>query len=296
MNSRLINKKVTPETGNIKFLDKASVEQYIVGATQLYYTFESKNKQVNKKTPVQIADNYKVNISINNILNFIDDNIGMNINSYVGTRRFTSAGLNRNNTLHLKGNYDYSNGCRGRVVLLQNDMDENLNHLQNFKLVSANNHYIKRVSCQLPVLIEQNGLKKYNEACEIFKDFNSHSNSLKLQSGYRATFYCGRETGFVSVEQTYCERVDGGLQTIDFSNFLGNKALTGAVVFVKSFDVLLTAGQQLKWIRVGTDAVKFCDQKITFMPQVQTHESNEHIESIKIKLVVIGSYDLAPQS
>lgn len=276
------------------FLDKPLDEQYIVGATQLYYTFESKNKQVNKKTLVQSNDNSQMNVSIKNIFDFVDDRIGVNINSYVGTRRFAATGEGENNTLHLKGDYDYSDRCRNWVVHLQNDMDKNLNHLQNFKLVSANNHYIKRVSSQLPVLIEQNGLKKYNETCEIFRGYNKSSNSLRLQNGYRAIFYSGRETGFVSVEQTYSGSVDSALQEIDFSNFLGDRALTGAVVFVKSFDVKLKTEQQLKWIRVGTDAVKFSEQKINFMPLVQTH--NDNVESIKIKLVVFGTYDTTLKS
>ncbi|MBL4660989.1 MAG: hypothetical protein JKY19_11590 [Alcanivoracaceae bacterium] len=285
-----ILKTATPQSPNLTFQYTDTVDQYLVGATQLYYTFGNNDHHV-KKIKLNMAPSNSgnnVNASISMTLN---DDSGHDISSssYVDVTCLAALGQNTNSNVQLTSDLSYPSGSSSSPIGLQNNTFVNEPIMEGFELAYDNDHHVKRIHANVSVSVQQGSSATLSGTADMYDDSGNSATTKSLEAGYLGTYINGNASGLVAIEQSY--QTNAGLQHVDLSTYLGSKNLTGAAVFLKTFDLSFGGDHHMKSITVGASDVAFDGQKVSFTPQAKMKDDSSHNASGSVTLIIIGACD-----
>jgi hypothetical protein len=290
MKISIIKKQATPSSSNLSFQYDSTVDQYLVGATQFFYTFGNKDHHV-KKIKLNMAPSNSgndVNATISMTLN---DDSGNDISStsYVDVTSLAALGQNSNSTVQLTSNLSFPSGSSSNQIGLRNNTYVNEALMEGFEMAFDGDHHVKRIHADVSVSVQQGASATLSGTADMYDDSGHSATTKSLQGGYLGTYINGSDSGIVSVEQNY--KTGTGLQHVDLTTHLGGKNLTGAAVFIKTYDLAFNNDHHMKSLRVGADGVVFDNKTISFTPYAAMTDNSGHSASGSVTLVIVGACD-----
>lgn len=286
MKIETIKTKAYPDSSEITFNFSDTVDQYMIGASQISYEFTSKDHHV-KKIKLGIAPSVSGKNVIANISMILNDNSTHEIasSSYVNVLCLAATGQNSDKYVQLKNNISFSSGSKKSIQLKQKIYD-NMPIMQGFSMeYDKNDHHIKQLKAELSIS-HNNSTTDMTGICGM-EDKSGHSSiSNELQTSYLGTSLKGNSSGLVLIEKTY--ETDEKTTTIDLSGYLGEKKLTAAAVLIKSFELAFSTDHHMKRLRVGASKVSFEGQSIRFTPRASMTDGSKHNALGVVTLIIIG--------
>lgn len=284
--------KATRNDPNVNFKFDDSVDQFLVGATSLYYAFGSKDHHVQKIKLSMNASNAGQEVSVATTMTLKDDgNNSISSDSFVEVGCLAATGQNSNSTVQLTSGLKFPSEGTSNPIGLQNNTYVNEALLTGFELAYEGNsdHHIKRIYANVSASIQQGQSVTLSGTDDMYDSSGNSAVIKNLEAGYFGTYIDGNASGLVVKEKSYSSS-DGG-QTVDLADLLGDKKLTGATVFIRSFDTSFDKDHHLKSIYLGAENISYKDQKVSFTPKVKMKDNSSHNASGTIKLIIVGLCD-----
>lgn len=283
-------KKATPISPNISFGFDENVDQFLVGASKIFYTFDSTDHHVRKMKLNMGASNSSFNVNASITMTLNDDNgHDISANSYVDVTCLAALGQNTTSNVQLTGDLSYQSGASSAPINLQNPTFTNEAILEGFNLAYDKDHHVKRIHATVAVSPQQGRSVTLTGTDDMY-DNNGHSASTKsLEAAYLGTYIKGSDCGLVAIEQSYS--TDTKLTHVDLSTYLGRRKLTGAAVFVRSFDLSFGGDHHMQSMTVGASDIAHNDTTISFTPQVIMRDNGSNRATGNVTLVIIGTCD-----
>jgi hypothetical protein len=290
MKISIIKKQATPSSSNLSFQYDSSVDQFLIGATQLYYTFGSHDHHV-KKIKLNMAPSNSGNDVNATISMTLKDDSGNDISStsYVDVTSLAALGQNSNSSVQLTSNLSFPSGSSSNQIGLRNNTYVNEALMEGFDMAFDGDHHVKRIHADVSVSVQQGSSATLSGTADMYDDSGNSATTKTLQGGYLGTYINGSDSGLVVVEQSY--NTGEGLQHVDFTTHLGDKNLTGAAVFIKTYDLSFSGDHHMKSIRVGADGIVFDDKTVSFTPRADMTDNSGHNASGSVTLVIVGACD-----
>jgi len=286
-----ISSQASPNNPDLTFRFDDSVDQFLVGATNIYYTFGDKDHQVRQIKLNMDSSNSGQEVSTSVTMSLNDEGShNISSSSFVDVSCLAATGSNSNSTAKLVSGLAFPSGSSSNPIGLANDTYSNEAILEGFELAyEGEDHHIKQMYGKLSSTVQQGESVIVSGSADMSDDSGNNANIKSLQSGYLGTYIDGNASGLVVVEKSY--DTSDGPQTVDLGALLGTKSLTNAAVFIRSFDVSFSKDHHMKSLYLGASDVSITAQEVLFSPQISMKDDSDNKASGNIKLVIVGLCD-----
>jgi|GEM_PF-2673695 len=286
-------KHSTPASPNLTFEFDESVDQYLIGVSNFQYTYGKWDHHVKE---------IKLSVNSTNSGNRIDAAVVMDLtnggNNSLGSESFANisclaaTGDNSDKALQLNNDLSFSSDGSSSPTTLNNNTYINEAVMEGFDLAYSDGHKLRKIYANVATDVQQGQSATLTGTAGMVDDSGHNATTKQLEGSYLGTYIDGNASGLVVIEQTYNAQADCNQTTVELGGLLGDKKLTSATVFLRSFDVEFKSDHSLKTIYLGARDISFADQSVTFTPQVSLQDGNGHNTEIgSIKVVVVGTCD-----
>ncbi|HHL31960.1 MAG TPA: hypothetical protein ENJ41_05180 [Oceanospirillales bacterium] len=280
----------SPNAPNLTFAFDDTVDQYVLGASEIYYTFGSNDHHI-KKIKLNMAPSNSGSTVSATISMTLSDDSGNDISSssYVNVACLAALGQNTYSNVQMTSNLAFGSGESSSPITLDNTTYINEAIMEGFELAYNEDHHLKRIYANVSVSVQQGKSATVTGSDDMYDDSGNSATTKNLQAAYLGTYINGSDSGLVAIEQSY--DTGAGLQNVDLSTYLGGKTLTGAAVILKSYDLSFSGDHHMKYLKVGADTVAFDGSTVSFTPMAEMKDDSSHSASGSVTLIIIGTCD-----
>ncbi len=283
--------RATPGSPDVTFTFSNTVDQFLTGITQLYFTYGSSDHHVRTVTAGMSPSNSGVNVNVP-VTMVLNDDSGHNISgsSYLDVGCIAATGQNTNSSVQLTSALPFQSGGTSSAISLQNNTFLNEPIMAGFDLsYGSDDHHVRRIFAKTAVSLQQGSTAAITGSDNMYDDSGNSATTKTLEGSYLGTYINGADSGIVAVEQSFATGAPA--TSIDLSGQTGGKPLTGAAVYLKSFDLSYEDDHHVEFIRAGASNVAFDGTTITFTPWAQMEDDGGRKASGSITLIIVGTVD-----